>query len=120
MNFTTSPRKIDSLKPIKKTLIAAALISLFNSAYAVEDFIYTPEVEGNIDRVLNLNSTSQIPNEYQNINIELTPTIENDRYTVYVDGKTLTVHGSTNIHLSAQMPPDVTGDGKPDFEPKFS
>lgn len=120
MNFTTSPRKIDSLKPIKKTLIAAALISLFNSAYAVEDFIYTPEVEdytdGNIDRVLNLNSTSQIPNEYQNINIELTPTIENDRYTVFVDGKTLTVHGSTNIHLSAQMPPDVTGDGKPDFE----
>ncbi len=103
MNFTTSPRKIDSLKPIKKTLIAAALISLFNSAYAVEDFIYTPEVEnykgGNIDRVLNLNSTSQIPNEYQNINIELTPTIENDRYTVAVDGKTLTVHGSKHSSL---------------------
>ena len=124
MNFTTPPRKIASLKPIKKTLIAAALISLFNSTYAAEDFIYTPEVEntevenydGNIDRVLNLNSTSQIPNEYQNINIELTPTIENDRYTVAVDGKTLTVHGSTNIHLSAQMPPDENSDGKPDFE----
>ena len=119
MNFTTPPRKIASLKPIKKTLIAAALISLFNSTYAAEDFIYTPEVEntevenydGNIDRVLNLNSTSQIPNEYQNINIELTPTIENDRYTVAVDGKTLTVHGSTNIHLSAQMPPDENSDG---------
>lgn len=107
MNFTTPPRKIDSLKPIKKTLIAAALISLFNSAYAVEDFIYTSEVEnynGNIDKVLNLNSTSQIPNEYQNIDIELTPTIANNRFTVLVNSNTLTVHGSTNIHLTAHMP----------------
>ena len=95
MNFTTPPRKIASLKPIKKTLIAAALISLFNSAYAVEDFIYTPEVEnydGDKNFVLKLNSDSQIPNEYQNIDIELTPTIANNRYTVYVDGRSLTVH----------------------------
>ena len=92
---------------------------MFNSAYAVEDFIYTPEVEnydGDKNFVLKLNSDSQIPNEYQNIDIELTPTIANNRYTVYVDGSSLTVHGSTNIHLTAHMPPDANGDGKPDLQ----
>ena len=107
MEISTPPLKIASLKQAKKTLVATALISLFNSAYAIDNFIYRPGIEGynrDEDRVLDLNTDSQIPNEYQNIDIKLSPTIKNDRYTVTVSGKTLTVYGSTNIHLTAHLP----------------
>ncbi len=92
----------------KKNLVALSVVtalSLLNTNVYAEDFIYklgTPEdYNPYIDDVLKIDNSfdSKI---FDNIDIELTPPIANDRYTVSVaDGKSLIVNGDTSIKLHA-------------------
>lgn len=108
------PQKIALSKQIKKSLIASSLILAINSVYAADDFIYTPDISNydkKINRVLNINKDSTIPTEYENVDIELAPPIDWDRYTVSVtEGCNLKVNGSTQINLHAYMPDQQQSD----------
>lgn len=99
----------------KKNLVALSVVtalSFLNVNVYAEDFIYklgTPGYAPEINRVLNINKSSG-SKTFDNIDIKLTPPIENDRYTVSVaEGQSLTVNGDTSIDLHATRIPDPDG-----------
>lgn len=101
MGLYVPPQKIALSKQIKKSLIAssvlAALISISGDVQA-ESFTYVSE--SNPDEKKNVLVVSNESKEFESINIEFTPYIQWDQYTVSVsDGGALTVTGDTNIHL---------------------
>lgn len=110
------PQKLAHHKGFKKSLIAATLILAFNSTYAADDFIYKPGItnykpEANF--ILKISKDNTIATEYHNIDIELAPPIDWNRYTVAVyDGLSLKVNGNTSITLdpyTIENPGDNSG-----------
>lgn len=97
---------------LKKNLVALSVVtalSFLNTNVYAEDFIYklgTPGYAPEINRVLNINESSG-SKTFDNIDIELTPPIANDRYTVSVaKGQSLIVNGDTSIKLHATEIPN--------------
>ena len=102
---------------LKKNLVALSVVmalSFLNTNVYAEDFIYKPgtpeDYHPEINWVLNINESSG-SKTFDNIDIELTPPIENNRYTVSVsEGQSLTVNGDTSIKLHATKITDPDGD----------
>ena len=110
------PQKVLHQEGFKKSLIAATLILAFNSTYAADNFIYKLGITNynpKANFILKISKDNTIATEYQNIDIELAPPIDWNRYTVAVyDGLSLKVNGNTSITLdpyTIENPGDNSG-----------